>query len=394
MPRGHGWDGVVETSTPTTWIPSGKSGWEFGTSQNPRSKAEADYETRIKSVLPEERTEQTFVFVTPRNWPGKQTWAKDQAALGLWKDVRAYDASDLEQWIEQSVPTQIWFAERLGLPVEGYRSLEQCWSDWASVCEPELSPVLFNPAVERFSKDFKNWLENSPDRPFIIAADSRDEALAFVSCLIKRAETTIGKESDYTVVLETSQALQRLNTQTSIPVIAVIHNSAVEKESGGLHRRCHCIIARPRNDVNTQSDKTLELLSSAEFEKALETMGCPHDKIERLARESACSPTILRRRLSKIPAIKSPDWAGSEETARKLLPAVMVGAWHKASQADREVVRLLAKADEYSELEDNVAALLNLEDPPLWSIGEYRGVVSRIDALFGIARFYHRVGPR
>ena len=383
----HGWDGVVETSTPTTWIPSGKSGWEFGTSQNPRSKAEADYETRIKSVLPEERTEQTFVFVTPRNWPGKQTWAKDQAALGLWKDVRAYDASDLEQWIEQSVPTQIWFAERLGLPVEGYRSLEQCWSDWASVCEPELSPVLFNPAVERFSKDFKNWLENPPDRPFIIAADSRDEALAFVSCLIKRAETTIGKESDYTVVLETSQALQRLNTQTSIPVIAVIHNSAVEKESGGLHRRCHCIIARPRNDVNTQSDKTLELLSSAEFEKALETMGCPHDKIERLARESACSPTILRRRLSKIPAIKSPDWAGSEETARKLLPAVMVGAWHKASQADREVVRLLAKADEYSELEDNVAALLNLEDPPLWSIGEYRGVVSRIDALFGIARF-------
>ena len=31
--------------------------------------------------------------------------------------------------------------------------------------------------------------------------------------------------------------------------------------------------------------------------------------------------------------------------------------------------------------------LLNLPDSPLWSAGEYRGVVSRIDALFGIARF-------
>ena len=383
----HGWDGIVETLIPTPWIPDGKSGWEFGCNQNSHRKAEADYETRIKSVPPEERSDQTFVFVTPRNWPGKQDWAKNKAVLGHWKDVRAYDASDLEQWLEQSAPTQVWFAERLSLTNEGYRSLEKCWSGWASVCELELSPALFNPAVERFSKDFKGWLENPPDRPFTIAADSRDEALAFASCLIKRVETTNGRESARAVVLDTPQALQRLGTPTTIPIIVIIHDSEVEKESGGLHRHCHCIIARPRNDVNTQPDITLELLSSAEFEKALEAMGCPHDKIERLARESACSPTILRRRLSKIPAIKSPDWTGNEETARKLLPGVMVGAWHKASQADREVVRLLAKASEYSELEDNVAALLNLEDPPLWSIGEYRGVVSRIDALFGVARF-------
>lgn len=383
----HGWDGLVDTSTPTPWIPVGKSGWEFGCNQNPRSKAESDYETRVKSIPPEERADLTFVFVTPRNWQGKQTWVKEKATLGHWKDVRAYDASDLEQWIEQSAPTQIWFAKRLSLPGEGYRSLEKCWSDWASVCEQELSPALFEPAVKQYSKEFKNWLENPPDRPFIIAADSRDEALAFVSCLIKHAEIITDKETDRTIVLDTTQALQKFGPQTSIPIIAIIHDPEVEKESGGLHRRCHCIIARPRNDVNIQPDITLELLGGTDFQKALEIMGFPHDKIERLARESACSPTILRRRLSVIPAIRTPEWAENEEIAQKLLPAVMAGAWHDASTADREVTRLLADTDGYSEIENNLAALLDLDDSPLWAIGEYRGVVSRIDALFAIAGF-------
>ena len=42
----------------------------------------------------------TFVFVTPRNWPRKEVWATEKAAHEDWKDVRAYDADDLEQWLE------------------------------------------------------------------------------------------------------------------------------------------------------------------------------------------------------------------------------------------------------------------------------------------------------
>ena len=61
-----------------------------------------------------ERKNLTFVFVTPRNWPGKDAWAKEKAAKKRWKDVKALDASDLEQWLEQSVPAQSWLAEKIG----------------------------------------------------------------------------------------------------------------------------------------------------------------------------------------------------------------------------------------------------------------------------------------
>lgn len=388
-----GWDGVVEASTPTAWIPDGKSFWEFSCEKDPRRKANDDYTKRTKPQSfpppPVERAECTFVFVTPHNWPGKKRWAEEKAALGDWKDVRAYDASDLEQWLEQSASTQVWFAERLGRPIDGFRSIERCWEAWAGVCDPKLSPALFDPAVEHFSKDkdFKEWLSDPPKRPFIVSAGSRAEALAFLHCLARCVNVGADRLDDRMIVFDTQEVLRRFDGQASASLIAVIHDQEVEKAIGDLPRRCHCIIVRPSNDVYAEPDVRLGLLGYKDFEKALGEMGFSSDDIERLERESARSPTILRRRLSNIPAIRTPEWAENAETARKLLPVAMVGTWNGDSPADCEVVRLLAGAGEYCEVEDSIAELLALEDPPVWSVGEYRGVASRIDTLFGIAQF-------
>ena len=114
----HGWDGWVETAAATAWIPKGKSGWEFGTDADPRAKADKDFKSRLGGPA-SERAEYTFVFVTPRNWPGKTAWEKEKNATGAWKAVRALDASDLEQWLEESLPAQIWLAEKLDRPADG-----------------------------------------------------------------------------------------------------------------------------------------------------------------------------------------------------------------------------------------------------------------------------------
>ena len=383
----RGWDGEIETAVPTPWIPNGKSGWECSCNDDSKRKANRDYVARIRSVPSAERKELTFVFVTPDNWSAKKAWAKEKAAQADWKDVRAYDASDLEQWLEESATTQIWFAEQFGRPVGGYRSIDECWSKWADNCNPALSPALFDPAVERFAEAFEGWLSNPPHRPFIVAADSGAEALAFLACLARHNNLGSGRVGDTMIVFDTPKALRRFDVPPPVPLVAIIHDPAVEKEIGGFYRRCHCIITQPRNTVNVKPDIALDPLGYSDFEKALVGMGFAHHRIERLARESARSPTILRRRLSEIPAIQTPDWAGDAEIARKLLPAAMVGAWHKASLADREVVQFLALSDNDGIVANNVTEMLALEDPPLWSAGEYRGVVSRIDALVGIARF-------
>ena len=158
----HGWDGQVETDTATPWIPSGASGWEFGCNQDPKQKAEDDYDARVRSGAVAERKNLTFVFVTPRNWPGKDAWAKEKSAKKRWKDVKAFDASDLEQWLEQSVPAQSWLAEKIGNRPDDILSLDECWDRWSKVTKPELSKALFAGSLEAHNNGLANWLKNPP----------------------------------------------------------------------------------------------------------------------------------------------------------------------------------------------------------------------------------------
>ena len=383
-----GWDGNVVASTPTPWIPEGESGWELSCNARPGDKANDDFARRTRSVPPRERKARTFVFVTPRDWRGKTAWVNEKRGLGVWRDVRAYDASDLEQWIEQSVPVQIWFAECLGRPIAGYRSLSRFWREWASAAEPVLSPMLFAPAVERHSERFRAWLSDSPARPFTVAADSRDEAIAFVACLMGQ-EGGPGDAGDRGIVFDAPGALHRLASAAPGAFVAVAGNWDVERALSGFHRDIHCIVPRPRNAVglaDPPADVVLDVPGYEDFRNALEAMDIRRGRTDRLALESARSPTILRRRLAVVPADREPDRGRDRETAGKVIPAAMIGAWHAASRADREIVSLLAGAD-YEDVESGVADVLRLDDPPIWSIGQHRGVVSRLDALFATAPF-------
>ena len=385
--KNEDWTGQIETSTPTPWIPSGKSVWQVSCRGDVSKKAEEDYVRGMDLVPTKEMRATTFVFVIARNWTKKGEWEKEKTSIGHWKEVRAYDASDLEQWLEQSAPAQVWLAERLRRPVDGFRSIEQCWSEWTEDCEPPIWPALFAPSVSRFAKPFADWHNEQLDRPFIVAADSRDEALTFLRCLAHSAKVGIPGLGHRMIVFDTPEALERLRNVDRLPIIAIASTPEVERKIGILQHRCHRVIIRPRNSVFDDPDIVLDRLHFLDFHKALESMGYAYDKIERLARESGCSLTILRRRLSKIPEVKTPSWAGNAEIARKLMPATLVGAWNSATPGDRAAVLRFLHEDDYARVEVDLAQLLDLEDPPLWSAGEYSGVFSRIDTLFGIAKF-------
>ena len=377
-----GSDGFVEAGAATPWVPEGRSYWEFGTDKNPGAKAREDYNARLESVDDKERANSAFVFVSPRNWPGKTTFEKRKNEAGDWKTVRVFDASDLEQWLEQSVPAQIWLAEQLVLPVSGYETLEQAWCRWANASEPHLTPEIFAPSITAYRGTFKAWLEKPSDRPFVVAADSRDEAFAYLACLFD--DEGLRQFKDLAAVFTSPEALRML-IASSVPFIPIVHSEDTERELADAHRRLHCIVFRPRNAVDTEADIALDLLGYDAFEKGLTAMGIEQGDIDRLAKESGRSPTILRRRLSKNDAIRTPVWASDDETAKMLVAMALIGAWHAESEADREIVSRVANR-KYDAVEDEVARLLRFDDSPVWSAGHYRGVASKIDALFAIAR--------
>jgi addiction module HigA family antidote len=378
-----GWDGRVDADSATPWIPLGKSEWEFGCDNRPKQKADGDFAARIKAVPPNERAGMHFVFVTPRKWNGKDTWAKEKQALSDWRSVRAYDASDLEQWLEQSLQAQGWLAENMGSPDDGVHSLEEEWREWASVTVPELPRELFTPSVEYYKATVKNWIETSQSSPLIVCGDSKLEALAFLYCLFESDEPSFKGYNDRALVFSSAQALRKLTT-ASPSFIPVVFTDEVERELGGIYNHRHTIVIRPRNTVEPEPAVVLDLLSHDAFTKALKAMGIDdHLRADDLGRQSGHSPTILRRRLSIIPSIRIPDWARNSRAVRKLIPMMLVGTWHKQSSGDCEALTFLV-GKPYAEVEKEVTELLNFDDPPIWSVGALRGLASKIDAFFAV----------
>ena len=380
----HGWDGRVEADAATLWVPEGRSFWEFGVDQRPKAKADRDYRARLGALPPGERANCTFVFVTPRNWSGKDEWVRGKEAAGDWKAVKALDASDLEQWLENTIAPRIWLDGELGRPTKGFRTLDRFWNQWAQASAPPLTDAIFAPSVAAHLERFTTWLENPPGHgPLTVAADSREEAVAFVACLFRHRDAPAA-DRDHAVVFESAGTLQELAGSRS-PFIPTVYGDDTEREIAAHYRQRHCIVVRPRNAVDREPDIAVELLGHEAFAQALADMGVTElDRIDRLASESGRSPTVLRRRLSPIPAIRTPSWARDADVARSLIPMALVGAWHKGSPADCEVLAALAGRD-YDGVEEAVVDLVQRDDSPVWCVGQYRGVVSKIDALFAVS---------
>lgn len=378
-----GWDGEIVTDQATPWIPAGHSGWEFGVNVNIKAKADGDFAKSVSGVEAALRKTMTFVFVTPRSWAGKATWIKEQKAKKLWKDVRAYDASDLEQWLEQSLPGQAWFASETGQDANGVVSLDEAWKGWSADCEPALSPALFADAVRAAEPTLRRGLTERPSRPLIITADSKDEALAFLSAAFAADSDTFGIYRDRIIVFREPGTLCKLASQVSnfVPVIA---SREVEKEFAPFKSSMPSFILYPRNALADDADITLETLNWQSFDTALQAMNLERDRIDQLARESGRSPTVLRRRLSKLPAIRTPEWASDTDLARSLIPYLFGGVWKADNKTDQAMLELLAGDVPFVELERRLAALLPLDSSPVWSVGSLRGVVSKIDVLFAI----------
>ena len=132
------WDGTLESTDGNAWIPAGKSVWEIGTDSSIGSKANSDFGKRTEDASEEFKAENTYIFITPRRWKNKERWITDNKNTEGWKEVRAYDATDLEEWIDSQPSNAVYIAEVLGIGGYGIKSAEVYFNDWAHQCKPAI----------------------------------------------------------------------------------------------------------------------------------------------------------------------------------------------------------------------------------------------------------------
>ena len=377
-----GWDGTTQAAVASEYVPAGMTGWEIGTQREGiAGKANDDYAKRAADPLGLEQSESTFVFVTPRPWPKKDEWADQKRAEGVWKDVKAYDGTDLVHWIEQYPAVGQWLATALGKRPPGVRQLEEVWSEWSLATQWPLPPDLILSDRDEDSAALLRWLRDEPSA-MAFQGESPDEVAAFAYATIHQLPADIAEHYLARAIVASNADAARQLASSRTPLVIMF----LEPEAGiaeAIAAKGHHVLAAFGQNPGSQGTLTkLSRPSRDGIEAALINSGVPEDKAKTFARDSARSLAILRRLMPGV-ASRLPQWAQGT-VSRPLLAALLAGMWDESREADKIIMSGLSEMP-YEAFIAGIAPYAGEFDSPLRKVGPIWKVASPRDAWLLLA---------
>ncbi len=280
-----GWDGRLESLDETEYIPKGASTWEISVNKDIKKKAESDYQKRKKDPLGYNTSETVFIFVTPRIWTKKEKWANEKKNEKFWKDVRVYDARDLEEWLEQAPAVGAWLARYIGKYPENVQSLEDWWNEWSKVTNPPLTQELVIGGREKESKKIKDWLNSHPSS-LSVQAFTSDEAIAFPSAVIL---TLSENEKEYflskSLVIHDQNSFRHITTTCKSGLLLIPKFKKIETATP--YSNAHYIFIPLGPDDTISKEKiVLPYIGREEFVNSLVKMGILKELAEKYSKDT------------------------------------------------------------------------------------------------------------
>jgi hypothetical protein len=384
-----GWDGLVEVGETHPYLPLGYSGWELGAGKDIKEKADEDYQKRTANPGDLEPSKTTFIFVTPRRWAKKQDWINTRRAEGTWSDVRAYDADDLEQWLELAPAVGAWLAVLIGKYPPGVRSLVNVWDEFSLSTSPSLPKELLVAGREAATKTVGEWL-SGPASALNLEADSAAEALAFfASALLSLPDSEAAHWVWRAIVTGDACALRQLASDARPLVLCWFSedDSAVGVAiSNGHHVLMPSGRGRPGTLASDAADVVVKLprIPREDFVRLMVAAGLAKEKAEYFSRETARSIPVLQRRIPATGRPPIPGWA-KPENAQSLTPILLAGSWVESNTSDCGVLQELG-GTEYDQIGKTAARWVLESDGPVQRIADEWSLISPLDAWHLLSR--------
>lgn len=365
----RGWDGWVETDEGTSYIPQGVSGWEFGTEDSPHSKAESDFRKRTDANNSDyNKSETTFVFVTPRIWTKKDEWIKEKKKEGQWKDIVVYDSVIISQWLLAAPAVERWLSAKVGAtPTYGFDTVDDKWNDFVGGNKPyRLTPEFYTNGRKDVARQLEDSLKNDIPFAYGIEASSREEALAFILASIQQMTANIQDafKSKGIVVYDKSVFRHLMNHKGAklwfVPMVD--DYGMVYSAVGNGHS---VIIPLSPDDEFTSNKIKLPVSNRRELIDILVSYGEERRVAERVVMENSCNIALIRKALD-FPSFRA-NWQNDEDLM-ELLPALLMGKWNDVCQGDRDLLMQLSGKD-FAEYHTRLVYWSKLPVSPVMNIG-------------------------
>ena len=380
-----GWDGFLEATAGNAFVPEGTSVWEMGVDKDPREKAEADFKKRSKNPAGLDPSQFTYVFVTLRRWDRKAEWCREKNRLRVWKEVRAYDSADLEEWLELAPVVDLWFATLRGQRQPGVTNLDEHWAGLVALSSPALTPKVFLTSREKGVEEVRKWLEGEPSALELVAGSGAEVIDFFAAYAASLPEQEFDAISARAIIVEKKEAWQTLSA-SKYPLILIPHPSfPVDPETVGaaVRRGHHVLVGLERSPTEEEPRRRLARVDRYELEKTLIETGVGREQATKYARESGGSLTVLKRLVAQFPGTDYPAWSRAPDSV-SLVPVILAGQWEESSEGDRRVLEHLSERT-YEEVAETAGRWLNERDTPLVRALSSWRLVSREDSWFLLA---------
>ncbi|WP_200334847.1 hypothetical protein [Thiocystis violacea] len=251
-----------------------------------------------------------MVVVTARRWAKKDEWSGHKQAEGTWRNVVAYDADDLEAWLEANPAIALSFAEDIGIAGDGVETVTHHWQQWSSQCQPSISPQALlagrQDAKSKLLADLREHISQEKRGIYAIRADSAAEAAAFVCAAVLEAEEI----ADVAVVLTDAHGWRFVEVNPRLRLVIVVRPEIAARPAAGVLT----VVPAAAGDLASGYGGTdgcgfqLELKrpSIYAFRDALIEIGVEESDARRLAGSTGRSWSVFRRRHAANPAIRRP----------------------------------------------------------------------------------------
>lgn len=374
-----GWDGIVNCEIETAYVPQGISLWEFGTTDDCKGKADDDYNKRKEKPGGYTPSNCTFIFVTPRLWTQKDKWSSAKKAENYWKDVKVYDAVDIEQWLDSALSVSRWFASQDGVatyPFDGIMTADEFWEEWSIGGKGlVLLPESMTSGREYERDALLSTLKGEATIKGI-KASTKSEAVAFI---IASAKTFPADESDRflskALIVDTEGNFRgiRINTNSELNLIPRFDD--MQPLYSAVGKGHHVLVPLGADDDFNQETIVLPTIDKHGQIKSLIQSGIPESEAEKFSRESGRNITILKKLLG-FPHNKA-KWMVNE-SIREIIPALLLGRWDENFVGDIELIEKLSN-QKYSDYIVTLNKWKSFEETPIIQIGEIWRLTSPLD---------------
>ena len=335
-----GWDGTA-TSDGSSFLPKGELRFEFGTNQQPKSKANEDYNKRADPIVG--KSDEIFVFATPRNWAGAAEWAKQRSSENKFASVEAFDAHRIEGWLQSLPAVHYWISEQLGKPVSGAQTLTSWCERLHRNCIIDVPPAFHAAGRSKEAERLMQRLHDNKIAPVIQAA-WRDDALAFCYAVLREKDPTA---LERTLVVFTPEVWHYLAIQSSSFILIPMFD---DPDIGLAQTRGHNLIQIADNSsyvLDNNVSIRLPKISREVAERILHRVALSSFDVAKMAALARRSMSAFYRTISLDQTMKKPDWSTNAETVKVLAPLMLVGAWEYNHPEDcRAIENLVGVSNE------------------------------------------------